>query len=431
MKRMILAIFLTFLNFKNITSNSIFQLIPLLLFISVFIENVIIKRNTYNFFNRSFLFLHLFVIIVLISILRTKHPNISTQLVFFKFLSFLFFILTFFGFLNSKKDSINFTKLFIYVVHLPLVLYISVNLFFWLLDFKVDGYDIGNSVMISSLGISQSRVGFLFANGINSYGTVLGLFLTLTLIFYDNSSKYKKYFIYSVFISFLSLMLTDSRGPLFISIIIFLVIKFLKNRRKAPKIILIIPFLGFIGPFLLLSVLSFLATTSYGEVLSRSSGDLESGNSRAVIWFFSFRDFLTVNPINHFFGYGEFGHYASGASKYYSSVFGHMAEDALLVHPHNTFLSIAFDLGYLGLFFYLITQIYVANFIVKYWGIYKNITLILLGNLIYINFIGITETMFGFYYKNTIELFFMIHAFAFVIIYNSKKNNKTCLILKD
>lgn len=225
-------------------------------------------------------------------------------------------------------------------------------------------------------------------------------------------------------ISSITLLMTDSRGPIIYSIFILFLFTFIFSRRRKPKFLWTFPLIGVLGPFLMLYVLSLISQTEIGGTLSRSSNDLETGGNRSIIWVSAASDFITFKADHHIFGYGDYGHAAVGASSDYARFFGYTDESSEFMHPHNTYISILLDYGYVGFVLFMIIQFIIVKYINSNWVTNQFISYLLLANLIYFNLLGIGETLFGFYYKNIIYLFFMINIFVFTKVYNSNYNNK-------
>ena len=119
----------------------------------------------------------------------------------------------------------------------------------------------------------------------------------------------------------------------------------------------------------------------------------------------------------HIFGYGDFGHYITGASKLWAHIFGSWDEErALLTTPHSTFYSILYDYGYFGLFVYILFQLKLVNEINKIWFYNKKMGVIFINFLLYWNLVGITETVHGFY----IPIVFYFFTLISLIIIKSK-----------
>ena len=423
MGKLSFGIVILLLNLSLVLDSTLFKILPAIIFTLIIIKQAIFSKTSFNIFLKPYIRLLFLTFIIIIAILKNGREDVSFSYNVFKILTFLSFIFALFIVLHEYRKKTDLLTIFIYCVILPIITYISINLIFYFLGFMDDVYS-SKAILVSYLGISIERVKFIFSNGINGYGAVLGILLNLSLIGFLVSNRFNKIFILGIIVSLISLLLTDSRGPIVFSLLIFLLFKFKLHKVKKPKFLWLIPFLGFIGPILMLSILSFFSQTSYGDFFSRFSGDLDSVNSRLPIWIISSSDFLTFKPQNHIFGYGEFGHYSAGLSQIYgATIFQHVEEGAEYMHPHNTYISMALDYGYFGLLFFILLQLKIIDLVVKYWNVNNTLSKILLSNLIYFNLVGIAESMFGFYYQNSIYIFFMINIFAFLQI-NKQSLNK-------
>ncbi|PQJ81101.1 O-antigen ligase family protein [Polaribacter glomeratus] len=413
MYKLLIATVLLFINFDALTNNTIIRLVPLFMLSFVFFEEKFNNNNgSIKVLEKKNFFLLVLLLITVIGVIYNNKPNISVQFKMFLILKLVVFVFTFIMAVKNRINHFNYLEVFVKCVFLPFLTFVVIN---FLLSFRNSGSSIGSAVMLSYLGISINRVQFLLASGTNAYGSQLGILFTLSLIGFFILKSYKKYFFVGCLFSLGSLLLTDSRGPMMYSILIVIVLKFYYNKTERPRFLWLIPLVGFFGPILLLSFLALLSDSVYGSSLSRTSGDLVTGNSRSVIWFFAISEFFTFDVSHHIFGYGGYGHYAAGISQKYAYIFGNI-EDAKLMHPHNTYLSIALDYGYFGVLIYLIVQFIVISNIKKIWNKYRSISLLVLGNLLYYSFVGIGETMFGFYYSNVVYVFFMVNIFIFLII---------------
>jgi O-antigen ligase len=406
------------INYDHFSSSIIFRLVPVLLLIFVIINEALINGNVINIFQKKIILLFVFVFIIIIGVLTSSKPLYSVVFKVFKCLSlFVFLLASIIIIYNFRYRGI--LNVFVKFFFLPFLFYVTLNLLFFLVGITGDDSVDSKSVLLSYIGTIGTRVNFYLSAGVNAYGSVLGVLLTFSLVGFGVVKKYKKYFLIGVLVSLISLFLTDSRGPMVYAFLIFFLVRFLSFFKK-PIFLNLVPIIGFIGPFILLFFLSLISTTSFGESLSRNSGDFASGNSRLPIWTIAVSDFLVFKPEHHIFGYGEFGHHTSGLSPIWASIFDGQEENHEFIHPHNTFLSIMFDYGYLGLLIYLIFQYKVINIIKRFWQSQKEISMFLLSNLLYFNFVGIGETMFGFYYRNVMYIFFIVNIFALVINLENK-----------
>ncbi|MCK8492774.1 O-antigen ligase family protein [Spirosoma sp. RP8] len=421
MYRLTIALIILFTNFSDFAHYTIVRILPIIFFSAIIFQELIIKKPKINFLNRNFCLLNILAVILIISIIISTRKDVSIDLRAFRILTFLSFVIAFFNTAFNYVKNNDLLTTFVNFAYKPLLFFLSINLFLFFLGFKASDYNIGQAVILSYFGLAIERVEFFLSPGINAYGAVLGIAFNLSLIGFGIVKQKRNIFLSGLIISLISLLLTDSRGAIIFPVIIYCSIKFFFSNLKKPKLLWIVPIIGFVGPFLLLSTLLFLSQTDYGAVVSRSSEDLATGNARSIIWGIAFNDFLAFKPEHHLFGYGEYGQYAAGLSQQWSYIFGDN-ENAEFMHPHNIFLSIALDYGYFGLIIFTLVQYSIIKAIIISWTSQREVSYLLLGNILYFNLAGITETMFGFYYQNIVYLFFMINLFAFILRYFNKKN---------
>ncbi|MGA0557756.1 O-antigen ligase family protein [Larkinella sp. VNQ87] len=298
------------------------------------------------------------------------------------------------------------------------------NIVFWFLGVTVGQFEetnIGQALIISKIGINIDRVRFPLATGFNSFATLLGGLLTISLTSIRFIPKYKLISISSSIIFFVMLLLIDSRAAIIYPIIIFILTNIIYKKNNI-KLIRFSPLIQIGGPILFMLFFQFASQIALFDSISRSSEEVQTGNSRSLIWAISISKFQDFN-IYSLLGHGEYGHYASGASIAWGSFFGRF-ENSDLMHPHNTILMILFDYGLLGIIIYLYLLNCSIKMIIKSWKYDKKFNILIISYLLYFLIIGITESFFGFYYLNTYYLFFsvlIIQAVAYPYL-SSEKN---------
>ncbi|HVW97771.1 MAG TPA: hypothetical protein VHA56_17485 [Mucilaginibacter sp.] len=412
----ILGFFFLFLYLDRIVDDTLIKVLPLaiLFYLSLkyYIKSSRIKSKVKKRDNTPVIF-YLIIALMSIGVLRNNNPLIVSSAVYEIFCSFILFNVTcyqVFKYIDLKyKDGID---VYYYVIMTPFFMFVVLNLLFWALGIRgvdADAPDIGDSVTLSYLGFNVSRVMFPFTNGINAYGSLIGAVFAIQLVYVFVLGR--KNLVSFIFLgSFIvTLLLTDSRLAIVFPILVAIGIYFIK-KRKTIKFIRILPWFLIIGPVLLLTLLPLIANNSALQNFSRSSQDLVTGNSRFVIWGFALLE-LSNFSIFHVVGYGLFGHYASGASLKWAYIFG-FSENSIMIHPHNSVLSVIFDYGYifLILFMYYLTK--TVRFCINYWNIKREAVILYLGFFSYFVVISTTESFFGFYYLNAI---YFIFAFFFFI----------------
>jgi hypothetical protein len=353
--------------------------------------------------NKYFTF---YTLIFIISLIRTNNPDNDMTIQVFRISMLVIFIFLVNSFVYSYIMKSGEDKLFnlrlIRNLLLPFFLFGLINLLFYFAGIKSESLFVkGYSVTLKSIGITLERVKFYFVSGINSYGTLLGGLLSMSLTYYFFVQKNMIYLIFSL--TFIILLLfTDTRGAFLFSFISFLFIFLFSKKWISIKWIKFIPVLYFIGPIILFFLLLNFGADSG---LVREDEDVTSGNSRFLIWGIIFQE-LSVFKFEHIFGFGEYGVSNSNIISPLTKLFN--SNEIKLIHPHNSILVSIIDTGYIGLASFLILIFNVFNNIVKMWHRFKCFQIVMLSVLIYIVLIGQTETAFGFYYQNFIFLFYSI-----------------------
>ena len=220
--------------------------------------------------------------------------------------------------------------------------------------------------MLSTVGLNIYRVLFPMAEGINAFGIVSGLGLVTLGPFVFSKDKSKTKWIARLLAigSFLAILLTDSRGALFFSVLVILIV-FLPSRffvwaRWLPFAISVIPIIiVLLGPTQFAQTLSWLTrpTNDIDVIRAPLTTDPNCSNllveangflsNRPVIWTVvmdEFRPFQLIDLV----GYGYRGQTVSGISDEYSCLFQSYAIPKL-ASAHNNWLQAIVDIGYLGL----------------------------------------------------------------------------------
>mgnify|MGYP005640274229 CR=1 FL=1 len=271
------------MNLGDILQNSLLRMLPSIIFIIVIIEEYLLNKQRIKFLKKPYILIYLFFFLVIIALIRTNNYDYSIQFTTFRLITFFTFFISFFSLVYNLSKKIELIEIFVNVFYIPSIVLLIINLLLYFIGFSDKGVEIGSSVILSYFGLIVDRVKFFLANGINAYGAVVGALFNLSLIGISYSKKYKKLFFTGSLVSIISLLLTDSRGPLIYSILIFILVTFVLNKSTKPKLLWLIPFIGFIGPILMLSFLSLISDSQLGDLLSRGSEDLTTGNSRLVI----------------------------------------------------------------------------------------------------------------------------------------------------
>lgn len=421
------AFFLLMLNFTNLSSSLIIKLIPSIVFTIVSLILINLTKSIVDLKLSRNIALFLFLVMISVGIFRDNHPEHTGLLVYYRVFNLLLFSWVFVKTLNYhyKVKSIKIQEVFFYMIYLPLLYLILINLIFYFLFGSVlnsiETSEIGSSVMLSTLtGVNYPRVHFLFSNGFNNYGAIVGLLLIFSLIGWKIIRQSKRVFVIGVLSSIITLLFIDTRTAMVFPILIFLFIFHSYRFYKKPKFLWLLPVLTVFGSNLLLLVLG-LFNTPFFKSFSRSASDFSTANSRSFIWLFSSLEFLNFKDI-HLIGWGEYGHYESGVSKNWKFIF-ETWDNSELMSPHSNFYMILFDYGYLGLLLIVLLQILVISVVKKYWSIDREICLYIVSFFLYWNLLGMTESFFGFYANNIMYIFIGV----LMIVFSMKSNYKSIL----
>jgi O-antigen ligase len=312
---------------------------------------------------------------------------------------------------NSTDFEKTFTKLLSFLILAPSITILIFLLFYVVGYNKAVPFGEGENLFLSLLGIHLEKRNIPF---INAHPNTIGIYAGATLVMsvigiwtLQLEKKYHTLLLVNVAICSIFLLVVDSRGTILNTLIAILAV-YVLNRIHAVSmlryVVIISPFL----PFIMLFVLSTFADNPLIAQLSRNEGDLETGNSRGIIWQYCLNELMDVKPI-HFIGYGANGQVPSGVSKLYAYFFSEEGGDQMITH--NYFIQSLFDLGYIGSFMLLaVMYIAITNAIDMYKGRIKS-ALVLIGFMTYYTLSGTTESTFGVYNRIYNSIFIMVLIF--------------------
>lgn len=405
-------VFVILVNIPRIFNESgvLFSVIPLLLLgLSVFI--LAHKVGFKILREKGSIILILFIIISSISILRNNDPNgsiignIYRASELFLFLMALFLFCAFL-FNNEKVDSKDVISKGLI---LPFTAYCLLNLLLWLSNISFSAQDdltIGKCVILSYFGFSIDRVQFPLQSGINNFASLVGGLMTITILFLWFEKKNRLIHILCVFVFLCILLLCDSRSGLISPILAILPLIIFRLSHLSRMFFKLIPYIPIIAPLLLLFIITILQRYGLITSISRESEETTTANGRTLIWSISLLEFVQFKWI-HLIGYGQFGHYASGASKNWAFLFGRW-KNSDLASPHNTILMMIFDYGYFGLIVFIMTLRHITHIAVDIAKKNSLLSSIVLAFLIYMVLIGTTESFLGVYFSNAIYVFMIL-----------------------
>jgi O-antigen ligase len=256
----------------------------------------------------------------------------------------------------------------------------------------------------------------------NMVGALGGYLFILASGYYlhikNKSFRIKGILVAYLVISLIIILMGDSRGTLFGSLLTVMLMLMLVGLKKVQLLkysVIALPF----SNILFIVMLQLTAHTSFMEQISRNgSHDLATGNSRKFIYAAANNELADFKPI-HLVGYGEYGIYGAGLIKYYMKKFGYETESQRLISSvaHNTVLQVIFDTGYLGLIAFLMLLYFVFSQAYTLSRKADPVFLLVLYFLTYYVLTGISETTFGNYFT-FLNLMFLLFVFTTINTYN-------------
>ncbi len=262
----------------------------------------------------------------------------------------------------------------------------------------VEGFEATHAVFLKGLtGITvMKRVVPFSWDQPNSLGGFAGagLLMCLTALTFAGSSRIRKYLYVTALSALVLLLLIDSRANFFNLAVAGVVILFCvrgKQLKLAYALVLTLPVL----PTLFLLFTQFAAQVDFLKQFSRSENDLATGNSRKEIWE-NCQAVLNDFQFDHLWGYGQYGHLASGVADRYAHVTGGWDNNVV---AHNVYYQTVFDMGYLGvaaLMAVLLTALRAAG---QLWRAGHREALLFVAFIAYFVVSGTTESVFNFYNK--------------------------------
>jgi O-antigen ligase len=413
--------FIFYIKINNIFDNLFVKLIVVFVLILFFLKISLKKGSTKKFiaFISENKIIFIYILLLIISLIRSGHPNSSLISKVNNILMFILFILILcFGIINNFQSALLYSEHRYYLILkktiiYPMYFYSLLNFAFYFASISLktsvlqEGAE-AKSVLLSYLGLDLSRVQFPLVSGFNSYGVLVGalfLIIGLEIILYKKKSIIN---LSIFFVFFVQLLLIDTRTAFFISFFILLIIVLNQKTFKIKKnsIIKFIPYCIILGPILYVVLLPIIAEFTFVSEFSRNAEEIKTGNQRFLIWAIALEHLINFDVI-HLFGYGEFGHFSSGASLKWSFLF-ETWENGGMTSPHNSMLSTIFDIGYLGLFFFTGSFVNSINRIYKYFYFRPKNSVIYISFYCYTIFLGITDTNTGFYFDNFINLLLIV-----------------------
>jgi O-Antigen ligase len=240
-----------------------------------------------------------------------------------------------------------------WAVILPLILMLPLNYLAKIAGVEGSGYGAElreQANILSKIGINIDRTVFPFATGLNSFGFNCGMVFLVGALMY--SRKYA-----SVSLSVLAwclmigafggMLVSDTRSAILFSGVAVAVYYY--SRKPAGRsypyawlVMFSIPFLLPVGMAILAQITEALGLTdAFSRGRSANAAEALS-SARTLIWSEYF-DFILRFDLTQILGYGFYGQYSSGLSKYYMAIFGGAGAGATL---HNGVFQSLIDLGW-------------------------------------------------------------------------------------
>lgn len=371
---------------------------------------------------KGFFYFFSFLLLMIISLWRTSSFLNSDLSVIKNTLSIVLLPLYLYClYLYKARNSELFEERLFFVLIHALGIYCTINLLAFILNPTFGG---GTSTMFTLLGINSTKVVFpLYPNShSNLVGSTGGFLVVLCLGYIQNvkslSQKDKRTLYVYLFSGIVVTIMGDSRGTVFgilftvLSLYFFIKIKKYKLLKYS---VLLVP----VSHVLFIFTLQFAANSAVGSEIARGKNDLATGNSRKFIYMAANRELADFKPL-HMVGYGEYGIYGAGLTKYYMSNFGYTSKESRLISSvaHNTSLQAIFDIGYIGLIIYLLL---LFTFFSQSQTLFeKGYLHFMLATyfLLYLIITGVSETRFG-NYSPFQNFLFIIVAFIAINSYNN------------
>ena len=217
-KILIIASFLFLLIAKSLAGSIYSTLLSVLLIIVLVLSLIGSPKIIFPSSLRNYVF-WLYILLFLLSLVRQffftelSFTGLVNVLLFFTVIILVQFVALF----RIKPNMEELVRL----LYNMLNVYISLNVFLFLLGFEKARYAGINSTL-GQIGIDIDRVFFIFSPSMAYFAMLCGISCLVSLLLYIKT-KYVRY-LGSLIISISALILTDSRGPIFGLIIIFLLV---------------------------------------------------------------------------------------------------------------------------------------------------------------------------------------------------------------
>jgi O-antigen ligase len=274
---------------------------------------------------------------------------------------------------------------------LDLVLYI-VGFHFPAAQSEIKGNN-GSAQLLGLIGIHSPRVSLPLNPGLNGTGESAALVLVICAVLaYRSRGSLRWISGLGVLVGLVSVLLTDSRGPLAYALAAVLILILLP--RWAKRVVAAVPILLPLAPAIILYVVGHLG--SVGETLNRGQGNgsFVTATGRSKIWSIVV-EFLSHPHAEDLIGYGAYGQVRSGVSSHYAYIFRYQ-EHPEFNSTHNIAFQTILEMGYIGLGLYLLFLVMAVNSArISHQRANTPESAALLGALIALSLFGASEALPG------------------------------------
>ena len=383
-----IQIFLVFLipltPHKTLSKNLQLDDIPVILFLVFFIMNFNLKKLKQKNYRQ------IIPLIIFTFYIFLQNIVINNEFIFSDGMRYIFYTALYISLLGNN----NFNQYDIFFRNLTLFLnFFSILFFFLQIDLGTDSYNYWKIGFNENQWIfTDGRMNGFQAGGPNAFG---GLISALNLYCISNSNLfYKRIFIVT---GILGCFFTYSRAALIV--LIFLLLVYLVLSKNIMEIFLI--------------VLTVIFATNFG-LLERitSEAETEGIQDRIEMQQATVSDISSRSLTNNLFGYGH-GNYGIVRSDIKQT--SKFSSELRPTGPHNSFLFLILDYGFVGLFLFLI--IFIGPVKVFFKNIKKNILnkdFIFLGSFVAMSLTG------DFIQNHSISILFFLVFFKLNISVNDE-----------
>ena len=342
----------------TITDNLQFDDIPVALFLLLF------ALNLYNKKIKFFKIKELLPISIFIFYITFQNYLINGKLIFSDNIRFTFYLVLMITILSI--DNLNFLKNFYFYLTVFLSIF-SISFYIFEIELGIDSYDYW------SIGFNQNdwlftpgRMNGFQAGGPNAFG---GLIACLTIYSASSLENNKKYLI--IFIGILGCFFTYSRASILVLLLSLLFVLIFKK--------------DFIGLFV--TVIALSITLNFGLVdRFTSENETEGIQDRIEMQDASISDILNKSISDNLIGYGQ-GNF--GIVRNQLKSIDDFSDDVRPTGPHNSFLFLVLNYGFIGLFLFL--NIFIKSlriFFSKFSNNLINSKYLFLGSFVALSFTG-------------------------------------------